>query len=324
MKEMRSQPWLSVIIPTYNGGKYLTRCLNSLITQDDLTFECLALDDGSTDSTVEILHSYTSQLPLRILKNPRTGNWAANTNTVLAEATGDYVCFLHQDDFWLPNRLHLVHRLLRQFPDVDFLLSPAVFVDSDGHEVGKWGCPFPKVAGYLTKQNLLSRLLVQNFLAIPAPVVRRELLNRLGGLNEVLWYTSDWDLWLKIAESARSCYTPVPTVAFRVHPDSQTIQRSTDAADFRQQLDAVLEQHIIHLSGDERLKAHIRQCGQFSNKVNSGLANFIHSKKKIILIDLLFSFLTLGPTKWATYCRSSRIVERVLARLRSKANQGAL
>ena len=84
-----SQPWLSVVIPTYNGGRYLSRAFAGIESVgrecDDL--EILVVDDGSTDSTLDIVRRFSRRLPIRLLSSERTGNWAANTNRALAEAS---------------------------------------------------------------------------------------------------------------------------------------------------------------------------------------------------------------------------------------------
>lgn len=75
-----SNPWLSVLIPTYNGEKYLAKALNSIAIQDDFDIECLAIDDGSTDETLAILKYFQTQIPLKIVTREPQKNWVANTN----------------------------------------------------------------------------------------------------------------------------------------------------------------------------------------------------------------------------------------------------
>src|SRR5262245_13792464 len=103
-----SKPWLSVIMPTYNGAAYLERTLTSIAARSDSDIETIAIDDGSTDETMTILQRATKTLPLRIETRGRVGNWVANTNYGLTLAQADHACFLHQDDLWLPDRLRLL------------------------------------------------------------------------------------------------------------------------------------------------------------------------------------------------------------------------
>jgi len=160
-------------------------------------------------------------------------------------------------------------------------------------------------------------LLVQNFISIGAPIVKRSLFAEAGGMDAGLWYTADWDLWLSIASFCQSCYFPEPTVAFRVHPASQTVQRSMAVDDFRGQLDAVLDRHIRGLHSSSSELESIKKCGIFSNMVNASLAAMIHGQKAQIAA-LLGAFLKLGPRGWLRYWQASRIHERILARLRAR------
>ena len=90
-------------------------------------------------------------------------------------------------------------------------------------------------------------MLVQNFISMPAPLFSREAALRVGGLDEDLWYTADWDFWLKLAAVGKTIYVPRALSAFRIHPHSQTVERSTQTDDFRRQLAIVLEKHITNV-----------------------------------------------------------------------------
>ncbi|MEM7592684.1 MAG: glycosyltransferase family 2 protein, partial [Cyanobacteria bacterium P01_A01_bin.83] len=102
---MSKQPWLSVIIPTYNGSKYLAAALNSIVVQQEQDLECVVIDDGSTDNTLEIVEQYQQKLKIKLITKARQGNWVASTNQALKVANGVHACFLHQDDLWLEGRL---------------------------------------------------------------------------------------------------------------------------------------------------------------------------------------------------------------------------
>jgi len=98
----------SVIIPTYNGEQFLAKALTSVAEQEERDLECIIVDDGSTDSTIQIANAFADKIPIVLRRLERTGNWALNSNLALAHATGEYACFLHQDDFWLTNRLQTI------------------------------------------------------------------------------------------------------------------------------------------------------------------------------------------------------------------------
>ncbi|MEL6496119.1 MAG: glycosyltransferase [Cyanobacteria bacterium J06623_7] len=309
---MNQQPWLSVIIPTYNGSKYLAAALNSIVVQQDPTIECVVIDDGSTDDSLEIAKSFADRLNLKLIGNARAGNWVTNTNQALKEATGEYACFLHQDDLWLEGRLQRLKEAIAVYPQASLYLHDSVFIDERGKPLGLWRCPLPNRQGTITAAEAIDKLLVQNFIAIPAPVFRREAALSLGGLNDELWYTADWDFWLKLAALGETCYLPQALAAFRVHGDSQTIRRSSSVAEFRQQMQLVVDKHLTR-----RAAKKVGKVALFSTEVNTTLAALVHGESPNLL-KLARDFLLLSPAGWWRYWQDSRIQERIAARLKAK------
>jgi len=138
-----NHPWLTVVMPVYNGENYLERALGSVLAQGDRDVEVIAVDGGSTDRTVEILESYTTRLRLKLFRCGRPGSWVAQTNHGLSQARGDYACFLHQDDLWLKDRLVTLRRLVAKAPHVTMFRHSSWFIDPAGRRVGTWRCPLP-------------------------------------------------------------------------------------------------------------------------------------------------------------------------------------
>jgi glycosyltransferase involved in cell wall biosynthesis len=312
-----SQPWLSVLIPTYNGEVFLQSALDSIVTQGDSDIECIVVDDGSTDATLSILDAYKTQLQITIIQRERRGNWVANTNYALSFATGKYVCFLHQDDLWFKNRLHIMKQLIDKFPEVSFFLHSSKFIDDKGDYLGTWKCPLPIFPEIIKPKLMTEKLLIQNFISIPGSIFKRKIALKVGGLDETLWYTADWDLWLKISASSDTLYYPKPLSGFRIHLNSQTITRSSYPQDFRAQLNSVVHKYLALWDAPETSKKKIGKIADFSIEVNTTFANAFHGTKPN-LAGLLISFLFLGPLGWYTYLQNSRIWERVSARLKAR------
>lgn len=317
------RPWLSVLMPTYNGAAYLAAALESIVAQKDDDIEIFAVDDGSTDDTLLVLRHYAEKLPLQVVVRGRVGSWVVNTNYGLSLARGEYVCFLHQDDCWLPGRLAALKTQAAVHPQVVLFLHASVFIDAMARRLGVWRCPLPHTYRPLPPDRVRERLLIQNFIAIPAPLFRRETALRLGGMDERLWYTADWDLWLKLATAGDSFYDPRPRTCFRIHELSQTMRQSGDDAEFRRQHRAVLQHHLPACPRRRGRRtdlksflqaSHLPLLAEFSAEVNSALAGSLH-RRKPNWVALLRHGLSLGLAGWHRFLRDSRIVERVLARL---------
>lgn len=301
---------LSVIVPTYNGVAFLTQTLDSLVADADAEVEVIAVDDGSTDDTLALLERYRSRLDLHVHVR-KVGNWAANSNFGLEQASGELACFLHQDDFWLPGRTAAIRRQLALTPDLTLLVHASAFADPAGRLLGPWRCPLPARV-CLTPAETLEHLLVQNFIAIPAAVFRREAALAVGGLDPALWYTADWSLWLKLAEVGPTVYLPGTFAAFRIHPASQTADRSRSLDAFRDQLETVLRAHSGYLPADSA----VMKAARASIELNVGLAAGYH-RQPVAWARLTSSLGALGPGAWRRLLRDARLWERVSSRARA-------
>lgn len=315
------QPWLSVVIPTYNGEAYLADTLTSITRQAfDLrsTCEVLVVDDGSTDGTLRVVDAFVDLLNIRVLRSHRVGNWVVGTNEGLQEARGEYVTLLHQDDFWHDSRLERVAEAFARFPAVDTVLHAARFVDHHGRSLGRWTHPILARNEPLEPSEFLPRILVQNFICIGAPVFRRTTLNEVGLFDPTLWYTPDWDYWIRLCGSRHSVFLPEPLVAFRLHHQSLTRKGSADLSGFHRELDTVLHRHISQLDSAPCVRDITLQAGRFSNHMNLALATLAHGGSARPALDLARASLKLSAPAWRAIAQDSRIHERTMARVRGE------
>jgi GT2 family glycosyltransferase len=303
-------------MPTYNGATHLPAALDSIVRQQDNDIEVIAVDDGSSDGTLWILEAYAHRLPLQIVRQEHLGNWVANTNVGLSLARGQWVCFLHQDDVWCKNRLSNLREFISGSTKTSVVVHPSWYIDYQGQRLGLWRCPLPARKGFLDRRLILKRLLVQNFIALPAPIFQRQLAQEVGGLQEELWYTADWDFWLRLASVGRAGYLATPLTCFRIHALSQTTQRTARSADMRRQLRLVLEKHLAEDAFHDADAAEVRDVARFSAEMNVWLASCAHGRRDNWL-PLMADFLTLGPAGWHRFVRDSRLGERLSARIRA-------
>lgn len=271
------------------------------------------MDDGSTDDTVAILESYRERLPLRVIDRGRVGNWVAMTNRGLAEASGRYGSILHQDDLWLPGRLAALRAALSSHPDV-MVIHPVWFLDAKGARVGRWRSPLP-TGRVSPPEQVMERLLVQNSFSLPGTVFPLDALGDQG-LDERLWYTADWDLWLRLAARLPVLHLKRHLAAVRVHGSSITTTQAARVEDLRRQHEEVLRRHLPAWGIDGNRRRRVESAGRFSVDVNVTLAA-LASRRPARVGSLILDGLKLGPLGWGRYVRNSRIHERVGARLRA-------
>ena len=308
------EAWLSVIVPSHNGQRWLSTALQSIADQKECGIEVIVIDSSTENTSLAIAESFSTQFVIRALRRPDLLPWMAKTNFGVEQAKGKWICMLHQDDLWLPNRsTELQHWLLSQ-PDAVMHLHPCYIVDEGGRRLGLWRCPLPADGSPVPAQLLYERLLVQNFIGIPTPAIRRDAYLMVGGLDKALWYTADWDLYLKIASIGNICYHSTPLACFRVHRNSLTVLGSRDIQDFRKQHTVIVDRHIDKLIPDSRT-ATLR-ISAASIDVNVALAAAVAGKFGAIS-KAIRSVLFLGPAGIARYLSYSRIVDRALPRLRA-------
>ena len=311
---MPDQPLLSVVMPVHNGAEWIGATLESLAAEPTDGIEIIIIDSSPTDATAVIVESFADRLPLRLHRRADIGPWQTKTNLGVEMATANHVCMLHQDDLWLPGRVQAVRRWLADAPDTVLHLAPSTFVDRQGKRIGLWRCPLPAEA-ILDRECLLKRLLVQNFVSVPAPVIRRSAWLACGGMDEQLWYTPDWDIWLKLAAAGEAIYHDEVTTAFRVHGSSLTVTGSRDAREFRQQMQTVLERYLDRVPANDRRA--IERAARASINVNVSLAAASGGSVKA-LASAAGNVLSLGPVGIGRYLRDSRLRERVVSRLRAR------
>jgi glycosyltransferase involved in cell wall biosynthesis len=309
-------PWLSVVVPWWNRLEYVRETLDSMASQTDQGFECLIVDQGH-DDTLHLVEEYAGRFDFRILYAPEFPDWMSKTNAGFRAARGRYVCMLHTDDVWRSDRVAKLRAAHDRHPGAGLLMHAVRFIDPSSRALGEWRAPL-RADRLLESADLVEHLIIQNFISCPAPVLRRDLIG--SGIDPTLWYTGDWELYLRVAFATRSVYLDAPLADFRLHATSLTMQKSRSSADFRRQLDQVLERFEAALPPARRKR--LLRVARFSNAVNAALAEGYHGRLASLL-QLLPHAARLGPSDWKRYFNDSRIVERTAARLRLLGARGS-
>jgi glycosyltransferase involved in cell wall biosynthesis len=301
-------------MPTHQGERWLGATLESLALQTEQGFECIVIDSSPDDATLALARSYADRLTMRFFKRPDLDHWRSKTNFGFEQARAEHVCMLHQDDYWLPGRAAAVRAWIGAAPHIAVHLHPSRFVDAAGRRLGVWSCPLPADGAVIPRELLLSRLLVQNFISVPAPTIRRDAFQGVGGIDEQLWYTGDWDLYLKLAQAGAFAYHRQVLSCFRIHGESLTMSGRRDPRDFEDQMRSVLEAHIDSIA--PALRPAILRKALASIRINSTLAapkgNPVSSAVRTTGL-----ILGLGPRQSFEYLRDSRLMQRVCPRVRA-------
>lgn len=306
-------PWLTVIMPSYCGEQWIDASLGSLADEAYEGIEVIVVDSSPTSATRDIALRFADRLRLRVIERRDLTSWHTKTNFGVEIAESDHICWLGVDDIWLPGRAAAVRSWIAAAPSAPLHLAPSAIIDKKGRRLGIWRCPLSAKRA-LQSDLVRERLLIQNFIAAPAPLFRRDAWLACGGLDEMLWYTADWDMWLKISALGEVFYHDIVTVGFRIHAGSLTVTGSRDAGDFARQMQIVLKRHLGQLGGRTN---GLERTARASIAVNVALAA-ASAGDMSGLLGAAGQVLGLGPAGIHRYLRDSRIVERIVPRIRAK------
>ncbi len=205
---MENSPLVSVIIPVYNGEKYVVQALESVFKQDYQSFEVILVDDGSTDRTAQIIGKYDK---VQYIYQPNQGVASAR-NTGVAASSGEIIAFLDSDDFWPPNRLTVTVRYFQQHPEISYVLGKQMMFVESGCAVPPW-----VKAEWLTEPQDASNTGVL--------VVRRVTFDRIGLFNKDYKGGEDTE-WLVRASEVGVPMARLPEVVLhrRIHGGNLSVQ----------------------------------------------------------------------------------------------------
>ena len=196
-------PSVTVVVPAYNYGRYLPDALESVLSQTLQDWECVVVDDGSTDDTPAVVAAYVARDSRFRYLRQANGGPAAARNHALRTSSGNYVQLLDADDRLAPEKLRIHASFLDANPDVDLVYSLATFFRTEEpHRI------LHSLHGHLSRPLLqkvndageaLERLQEFNITPPVGVLFRRSVTDRVGLFNEASRGCEDWDFWLRCA-----------------------------------------------------------------------------------------------------------------------------
>jgi glycosyltransferase involved in cell wall biosynthesis len=199
-------------MPVHNGAAFISKAIGSVLTQTFRDFDLLVIDDGSTDETASVVHSFNDDR-VRYFYQGNRGPSAAR-NTGIQHSAASWVAFLDSDDYWLPKKLEAQLSVARARPQAGMIYCSAHVCGADGNVLWTY---VATVEG-----RPLDRLLVGNCISGSASSVmlRRDVLDAIGYFDEALPVSEDWELWLRAARATDVAKVDDPLVCIINRPGS--------------------------------------------------------------------------------------------------------
>jgi glycosyltransferase involved in cell wall biosynthesis len=206
-----TMPLISIVLPTYNGARYLEESIESVCRQTFAAWELIVVDDASSDETPQIIAAYCARDPrICSVRHKTNRRLPAALNTGFAAARGALLSWTSDDNHYQPTALEELARVLAEQSNVDFVFADYAIIDDAGRTVRQVRAqePLELLAGEAT---------------IPCFLYRRAVYEQLGGYAEDLFLAEDYDFWLRVLLSSH-CMTNLhkPLYEYRRHERSLT------------------------------------------------------------------------------------------------------
>ena len=228
----RSRPLWSVMIPTYNCANYLRDTLKSILSQDpgkDL-MHIEVIDDHSTKDDPAAVVKELGQGRVDFYKQVQNVGVPQNFDTCLNRSRGQLVHILHGDDFVFKGFYNKMQHAFASQPNLGAAFCRQIFIDEAGRQTDISDLE-QNESGIL--DNWLERLASEQKIMTPSIVVKREAYENLGGFDNRLRCSEDWEMWVRIASNYPIWYEVEPLAAYRMHTDSNTGRHIRSGEDMR-------------------------------------------------------------------------------------------
>jgi len=263
-------PLVSIIIPTYNHALYLGRALQSVFDQSFFNWEVIVIDNHSTDNTDEVIASFLDSR-VTYLKIHNNGVIAKSRNAGICAAQGEWIAFLDSDDWWAVDKLHVFFDCISE--KVDLVYHDLKIVSDEPRffrrkTINPWQVKAPVLMNLLLKGNCIGN---------SSAVVRKSLLQQIGGINESaeMIAAEDYNTWLRIAQlTEQFVYLPRQLGYYFIH--NQSVSQKDMSVSGRY---AVAE-FVPSLSASQKLKleANFRYT---TGRFNYSVGNYDEAKENL-------------------------------------------
>ena len=280
-----NMPLISVIVPVYNGEKTIRETIESALAQSLSDFELIVINDGSQDSTLDVLASIQDPR-IKIFSYPNAG-LSASRNRGISQSSGEFIAFLDADDLWTPDKLEAQLTALQENPNAAVAYSWTDFID----ETSQFLKPGPH---FTISGDVYAELLRGNFLANGSnPLIRRQALIKVGSFDVSFSGVADWELYLRLATHYHFVAVPSPQILYRLSANSM----STNL--FKQEADSIQFIEQAYAQAPESLQHLKKECFGFLYQylIYKALEGSPGRQKGLKAAKLLWNYIKNAPSR---------------------------
>ncbi|VAW13812.1 Glycosyl transferase, family 2 [hydrothermal vent metagenome] len=234
-------PKITIVTPSYNQAKYLEDTICSVLNQNYPNLEYIIIDGGSSDNSVDIIKKYEDQITYWV--SEKDNGQAHAVNKGFKKVSGDIVGWLNSDDIYLPGTLDRVAYYFSKHPDVEVVYGNHVVTDQNNNHLWvKKELPFS-----------IRRLEHHSYMSQPATFLRRSVINKVGYLDEKLYYLLDWEYFIRVGNVCKFKHVPDVFATYRLHKIAKTAVAQSGQPEFLVEKMKVIERHRYNPTGNKIL-----------------------------------------------------------------------
>lgn len=285
---MKWSNMISVLLCTYNRAQLLPRAIESVLNQTYKDIELIIVDDGSTDNTEEIIKAYDDSR-IRYFKMARNSYYCYAANYGLSQCKGKYVAFMNSDDVWIPEKLEKQHQFLEKGTDYGACFSEVALIDDQGNDITAECMEMSAIFSrrFETQKEYIQSLLKNgNCLCHPSAVVRKEMLDKIGGFNLMFCQLADYDLWIRLVTEAPICVLKEKLIRFRWDKNAKDqisgVSAEKNRRVFSEQI--LIRKQLINRLSDEKFKEYF---GDWFRNKNSKSHLELEFERAFVLLECM-------------------------------------
>ncbi len=283
------KPKVSVVIPTYNRARLISRAIQSVLNQSYQNLEIIIVDDGSMDNTEDTVRSFKDVRIVYIRHEINKGASAAR-NTGIKASRGEYIAFQDSDDEWFPDKLDHQMKAFNNGPSKLGIVYCGFYrIESDK----KTYIPGDNIAQ--KEGDIHNELLKGNFIGTPAVLIKKECFENIKYFDENIPALEDWELWIELSKYYSFKYINKPLLCSYSTPNSVNLNHknllkaheiilATHLSDFNKNK-SILSDHYFNIAVDFYSNGDFRSGKNYL--INSIKANPLNTKAILRLIVLL-------------------------------------
>lgn len=227
------QPLISIVLPTYNGSRYLREAIDSCLAQTYQNWELIVVDDCSTDVTPDIVAEYVKRDPrITSIRHETNKKLPQALNTGHEAARGEYLTWTSDDNRFLPPAIEEMVRFLQEHPAVGIVYTDCVLIDDTGRYINDFPALPPSRLAYMDALGACF-------------LYRRQVYETLGGYDTDLFLAEDYEYWLRAYRQFE--LAPLHKILYEYRWHNESLTKSANRLAIRTGAERALRRHLPHL-----------------------------------------------------------------------------